>query len=647
MLGGLSVATVRALGAFCVAFAICASQSALAQRTDENATAEADDAFGRSVGTESIGIYNSSDVRGFSPVDAGNVRIEGLYFDRQTDPTQRLIQGSTIRVGIAAQSYAFPSPTGIVDYELRRVGGERVISPVVTYGPWDSIGIDLDAQIPLVGERLGVAAGFGYYNDAFEWGGRNRANSLAIIPRWRPTEDIEVMPFFSRVRFYSEEAQPLLLTADGGLPPQKIRRQHFYGQPWAFHEGETRTTGVIAEARLGQWITRMGLFESVFAPSQEMADIFDEIDSNGIGREIVVAFPDSRFGSRSGELRATRTFEGETRKHSLHFTARGRSQERRYGGEVEVDMGLSQIGVGRPQPRPELEFGEQSHDEVEQGTGGVAYELQWKNRGEMSVGMQKTFYKKTGETPDGVLPESSAEPVLLNATGTFFASDVLAIYGSYTEGLEESPIAPDTAINRNVAAPALNTEQYDAGIRWTITRNLKLITGVFYIEKPYFDLDASGFFRSLGSVEHQGVEFSLAGSPLEGLSVVAGTRFLDAKVSGPLVDAGLIGEKPVGVAKSYSVASADYTIRSTGVSLDAVIENISSEPANTRNTLNTPGRTVVHLGGRYRFKLLNKPATLRAQWSNVFDRYGWVVVSGGAYVYNAPRRFTAYLAMDL
>ncbi len=90
--------------------AILATPDAFAQRTEDNPTAKSEDAFGRSVGQESIGIYNEGDVRGFSPIDAGNVRVEGLYFDRLSNPTQRLVEGSSIRVGIAAQSYPFPRP---------------------------------------------------------------------------------------------------------------------------------------------------------------------------------------------------------------------------------------------------------------------------------------------------------------------------------------------------------------------------------------------------------------------------------------------------------------------------------------------------------------------------------------------------------
>ena len=82
---------------------------ALAQRTDDNAVTQSDDAFGKTVGDEQIGLYNPGDVRGFSPVDAGNVRIEGLFFDQQAGLTDRLIEGSTIRVGISAQGYPFPA----------------------------------------------------------------------------------------------------------------------------------------------------------------------------------------------------------------------------------------------------------------------------------------------------------------------------------------------------------------------------------------------------------------------------------------------------------------------------------------------------------------------------------------------------------
>lgn len=45
-------------------------------------------------------------MRGFSPLSAGNVRVEGLYFDQFCDLVARVRQPTTIRVGLSAQGYS-------------------------------------------------------------------------------------------------------------------------------------------------------------------------------------------------------------------------------------------------------------------------------------------------------------------------------------------------------------------------------------------------------------------------------------------------------------------------------------------------------------------------------------------------------------
>jgi iron complex outermembrane receptor protein len=624
---------------------LAASSVVHAQRTDDNVTAQSEDAFGRSVGNERLGIYSPDEVRGFSPTDAGNVRIEGLYFDRQANPTMRLVDESSIRVGITSQSYPFPSPTGIVDYELRRVGAKRVISSVLFYGPFGTLGLEVDAQLP-IDERLGLVVGTGFYREAFEWGGDNRSASFAVIPHWTPAPGVEIRPFFSMIEFRDEEPQPLMITANEALPPE-IRRNRFFGQPWAQSEGQAYTYGVLGDATFGAWTTRLGVFQSVLSLDREFAELFTDIDVGGNANELVIAFPKSRFWSTSGEFRAARAFEEGNRRHSILFMLRARDQQRRFGGEQLIDVGPIQLGVGRAIAEPDYVFGAQTRDEVKQQTAGAAYELRVKDLVDISLGLQRTSYSKRVETPTGALPSSKDDLWLKTVTATLYASSRLAFYGSYTEGLEESPVAPDNAINRNVAAPALHTEQYDAGIRYRLPANLTLIAGVFDLKKPYFGLDSLGAFTQLGTVRHRGLEFSLAGTPWKNLTVVAGARFLDAEVSASSVTAGLIGREPVGSSKNYSVISVDYALGDSGLSFDATAEGISSQVANTSNTARVPERAVLHVGGRYRFELMGKPVTLRAQISNVFDRFGWSAVSSGAYVHNAPRRYTVYLAADL
>ena len=92
-------------GRLCAVVAIgaaLAAAPAYAQRTEENVNTQSDDAFGRAVGNERSGLYSGFDVRGFNPSEAGNVRLQGLYFDLQELISARLIQGNTIRVGLAS-----------------------------------------------------------------------------------------------------------------------------------------------------------------------------------------------------------------------------------------------------------------------------------------------------------------------------------------------------------------------------------------------------------------------------------------------------------------------------------------------------------------------------------------------------------------
>src|SRR5690349_1893049 len=76
-------------------------------RADESAVTQAEDAFGFSVGRESLGIYDADNARGFSPTAAGNLRIDGLYFVPVVGLPGLLIESQSIKVGLSAQGYPF------------------------------------------------------------------------------------------------------------------------------------------------------------------------------------------------------------------------------------------------------------------------------------------------------------------------------------------------------------------------------------------------------------------------------------------------------------------------------------------------------------------------------------------------------------
>ncbi len=181
------------------------------------------------------------------------------------------------------------------------------------------------------------------------------------------------------------------------------------------------------------------------------------------------------------------------------------------------------------------------------------------------------------------------------------------------------------------------------------------MAGLFDVRKPYFNLDPDRVFRELGTVRHRGVELSLAGQPIEGLSVVAGAVLLDADVSGEAVDLGIIGPKPVGTTGRIIRANLDYRLPFFDpISVDLGINSLAGKVASAREfaelgdrQLMTEPLTTFDIGGRYRFKAGAAPATLRAQITNVFDVYRWNVFSNSSFRFTDTRRFLLTLAADL
>lgn len=642
---------VRFSFAFAAASLAMLSSVALAQRTNDNAVKKAEDAFGTSVGDEQIGIYNANLVRGFSPVAAGNLRIEGLYFDQQAKPVDRLMAGTVIHVGISAQGYPFPAPTGIADYQLRRPGAKALTSVNVSLGPWEGAGAEVDVQLPLDGDKAGVAFGVGRYRDGQPHHGAGDLTSLALLGRYSPASNLEILPFWSRVRISGERSQSLIFTTTGDFLPAPIRRDVFLGQKWSDYTGTSSNYGLVMKAGLSAFDVSLGLFRSQVTVDEDHIDLLFGTDRSGrVANRVVVVDGGNRYASTSGELRLSRAFVDGERLHKIILSARGRDQTRLYGGAGSVTLGQSQIGVQDFRPAQTAPIGAKTQDQVTQKTLGLGYEGRWAHRGELSLGVQRTDYEKTVQTPNPLrpVPPTYDRPWLFSSTGALYVTDKLAAYAGYTRGLEESPVAPAEAANRNEAPPAIRTTQKEAGVRWKPAAGLSAVLGYFDIEKPYFNLDAAQQFRQLGQVRNRGVEFSVAGPIAKGLYIVAGNVWLDARVSGEEVAAGRISSRPIGTFRRHSMGSLEYQLPAMpALSLTAGFESTSARTANAKDSLRIPARSVLHLGTRYRFKLAEKPVLLRVNVQNVFNTFGWAVGGTGFLIPNGSRRYSLSLAADI
>lgn len=617
---------------------------ALAQRTGENAVTAADDAFGTTVGNETIGLYSTDEVRGFSPVAAGNVRIDGLYLGGIVIGNQRIQAGTDIRVGLSAQGYAFPAPTGIVELSLRPAGTQPELSAVL-YGGQSQIGVDLDGQLPL-SSTLSLAGGIAF-NRFIDFPGGDVGDyfDVGIAPVWRPRDGTEVRAYYGYQYSPKDVSTPFTFVAGTELPPHLPNE--FHGQKWAKWENHFYTMGLFGHSTFGNWRVSGGLFRHIIDSKHSYNTLFVNAEPDGTADFLVNIHPPRSTVSNAGELRLSRSFEEGPRRHVVHLNVRGGTRRGDFGGEEVVDLGPINVGEVPPDfPEPDVEFGEETIDKAHQYGVGLAYHGRWQDVGEFSAGVQKVRYKKTIDAPEEAPIITRAEPWLWNATLAINLAKGLVAYAGYTKGLEDSGVAPEIAVNRSEAPPALLTSQRDFGIRYAFGP-MRLVIGAFDVRKPYFNLDPGLVYKQLGTVRHRGIEISLTGEPIKGLSVVAGAILMKPRVSGEAVDLELIGKKPVGVAERTANLYLDYRLPwDEKLSVNLGIQYIGDREGNTANTLTIPGRTQVNVGGRYRFELARLPATFRLQISNLFDDYAWNVTGSGALRRTFPRRANATLSVD-
>jgi len=624
-----------------------------AQHATDNPVASADDAFGLTIGLETIGLYGPNGVRGFNPQVAGNVRIDGLYFDQQGSLSNRVVEGSTIRVGISEVGYAFPAPTGIVDYDLRNPGdGTPKASVVASDGPFAARGASADGSVPLMGSELQLPVGASYQISSQTPVGAYPGYTATVLnvgatPQWKPNDQLTVRAIFDWTQTTHDDTMPVIFTAGNFLPPDIARR--FLGQDWAQSRNLSENYGGLLNAKLSRrWTLTAGLFRSVSDNPYSYSDLYLNAELNGYAEHWLVGYPDQSVASNSGEVRLTGHFQAGSWNQNIVLLARGRDTWSYYGGGDAVDVGTTLIGQGAQTAEPRFIYSARTEDHTELWSTGLAYRAQWDARADLALGLQRESYDKQVTAPDAPVARLTDNPLRAYASLATKLTSRLTAYAGYNQGLEDSGVAPNGAENRGAVLPATRTWQADAGVRLLLTPKLKLIAGVFEINKPYFNLDTNNVDRELGVQQARGIEFSLSGELINHLNVTAGALLGQVTIIGPNLNAEGVGRDAFGQPHDQAIINADYSIpKWPAVSVDVALIHIGATPASVNDAVLAPVLNTLSLGSRYRFVIHGAPATLRLQAQNLNNAEVWATAYTPGFYMFPPRSVFGYLTVDI
>jgi iron complex outermembrane receptor protein len=608
---------------------------------DDNAVKSAADAFGERVGTEQSGLYSETQVRGFDLNDSGAYRIDDAYFSRAAALNDPVLAGVGVRVGVNAVRLAYPAPSGVVNYRLRRAGPVNELRLGMGWRDFGTRVIQGDGSFR--DGALSFAGGF-VWRPLFRLSGGNegRAFDLGGVGTWEITPDQRLRAFATlyQRRYDGDFA---VLPAAAAVPPS-VKELHQYSPSWAESEALNSNVGALYDARIGGFTIDLAAFHSAFDMDRTDYTLI-AVDRAGYASATTFRNPDRNKRSASTEARLGRQFDAGGINHLATLSLRAGRTVVDLTSNLAIPLGTFDLRSDDPPDAVELPWsGTRGKDTVEQVTASAGYGLAWSDRVQLRFAVHRTRYDKEVLSIAGVRTEGVSETTLYNTSAIVSLTDRTALFGSWMTGLEEAGVAPTSAINRDDVLPPVEAEQFELGLRHAITPGLTVIGALFDVSKPTNGFRADGSFGLVGQVRHRGVEGSIAGRLDANTSVVIGAVAFEPKVTGPLVDAGAVGSRPAGI--SQVIANANIERQFGGDwSVDAGLTYTGERWADTANSFKTPAVTTINIGTRRKFELAGRAAELRILGSNLTGVDGYRAAPSGVLSPIAPRTVRAMLTV--
>jgi iron complex outermembrane recepter protein len=608
----------------------------------EAQTETPEDGFGARIGEERIGLYGEDQVRGFALEDAGNYRIDGLYFVRTRAPSNAVLSGSGTRIGVNALRYDFPAASGIVDYALRTPEAEAPARTVFGWRGYSGPFIDHYFGAMGASHRWGFAGGIVIApSQRYADGSAGDYFSVGLVPEWRTASGLRLRALVDAAQWEAQADTGYLAAAGARLP--EIQRRRYNGQDWSRFRISDRNVGLLVDGmRWGDWRIEAGAFLSRSARERSDFNLYRSVWEDGTAEAVTFAVGPQSSRAGSGELRATRVFGTRDMRHRITAALRYRDSRARTATGTSVQIGAVDLFGDIPDvTEPEgLDIAPSSNDDVRHTTLALGYRFDLRDRLSLNFGTQRSRYTKALVADDSTSSRRRDHQWLYDASLLLPIGERLTLFAAAVRSLEETGAAPQNASNRNAILPPVLATQREAGMQWSITKDLTLIANVFDLRKALPGEDSAGVYRLIGDARHRGVELSLAGDISEQLDVNIGALLMQPRVDGG--DDAEAGDEPVGRSARIAVTTLNWKPESMpGTFFDVVATYNGPRWVDRANTLRTPGYAVFDLGLRRDLRIAGLDANLRLRLRNVGDRYAWFATPSGLQFYNRERAIDA------
>lgn len=230
-------------------------------------------------------------------------------------------------------------------------------------------------------------------------------------------------------------------------------------------------------------------------------------------------------------------------------------------------------------------------------------------------GARKTDYKEVNELTGAL--NFKAKPTSYSGSVVVKPTKWISVYGSYIEGLETTPAAPNTALNAFAFLPASPSKQYEGGIKVEPIKSFLITAAAFQIDRTQAGVNQANVYEFISEARFKGLELSATGELTADLSLYLTALFLDPKQrrSGtPAFRGKLVENTP----KRTWSAAAEYRLPMvTGLAVTAGAYYTGRRAVNAANLAFIPGYTLFDIGGSYSTEFRGNAVVFRVNAENV------------------------------
>lgn len=291
-----------------------------------------------------------------------------------------------------------------------------------------------------------------------------------------------------------------------------------------------------------------------------------------------------------------------------------------------------------------------SHMALELTSFGIADTMSFaQERVQLTLGLRRQQVQSdTYSTATGLLTTRYDQGATTPAAALLVkATERVALYANYIEGLSQGQKAPLTSANPDDIFPPYKTKQKEIGVKVDLG-GFAHTFALYQIEKPSSYVDpVTNVFSFGGEQRNRGLEWSFFGAATRGLRLMGGVAYVDPKVT-RTATAAAQGRTATGVAKLQGKLGVEWEVPgAAGLTLTGNATSVSKQYISADNGLSVGGRTTYDLGARYATTVANRPVTFRAGITNLTNKAYWGMPLLSSLALGAPRTFQLSASVDL